>query len=488
MAVEVFEIGIRDELVEVLHPGLVLHKDDLVVGFQLQGVRLLRHGVVEAGDVPDAVLLEALDHAAEDHREHFGVVAGAVMIEVAEAVVLRERVEAVVLEFRVHVAGHGHGVEVGIRKIQPVLLRRRADEARVEGGVVGDEHAVSDEGIERLQRFSDRRRVRDHRVGDPGELGDVLRDVHAGVDEGVKAVEDLAVLENDRADLGDFVRRGGEARRLDIEDGEFVVEGDVLAPVGRAGGVVDVVRLDAVEDLDLVLELVRGEHGDGKALEIAVVRDRDGAVTPSVRRVHDVVGLVRRVHRGHDGVQMQLDPFLRRAVRAGVFLHLQDIGELHVELFVKLIGPDRPAHGVLLPLREERFGVVCFLCRNGDLDIDRRLAVGDGDREHHLIAAPRLLLFDGEDLAEDDGALFRMPDRPEGLDVFDREELAEDDLGRGTVEGDPSAADPALSEIRSLRAAVEKRIDARKGSLFQPRENSFRRGQRKEIEVSFIAT
>ena len=141
----IFQIRIGNQPVEVLHAGLIFHKNDLVVRLELERVGLFRHDVVHAGDGIDPFLLQAFDHAGENRRQHFRVVGGTVMIEVAQLVIFGNRIQFVIFQSRIHVAGHRHGIEVGIFKRQSRFGRRLTDEARIERRVVRDEHPVADE-------------------------------------------------------------------------------------------------------------------------------------------------------------------------------------------------------------------------------------------------------------------------------------------------------------------------------------------------------
>jgi len=93
------------------------------------------------------------------------------------------------------------------------------EEADVETGVVGDDHAAVSELEELRQHVCESRRARDHRVGDAGEHRDGRRDVCVGVDERGQLTGDLAATYPHGAELRDPAVLGA-ARGLEIDHAE----------------------------------------------------------------------------------------------------------------------------------------------------------------------------------------------------------------------------------------------------------------------------
>jgi hypothetical protein len=73
---------------------------------------------------------------------------------------------------------------------------------------------------ERRQHRLDRRRGRDHRLGDAGEHGDERRDGRTRVDQGGELAQFLPAAHLHRADLGDAPAFGRAAGRLQVDDHE----------------------------------------------------------------------------------------------------------------------------------------------------------------------------------------------------------------------------------------------------------------------------
>ena len=203
IAAVILQIAHRDETIQVLQPDEVFDQDNLMVGAQIQRVGARLHDLVDAPEVGNALVHQLLGHLEVDHRQHLRVVAGAVMVEVAEAVMLGEDVQLVLLEVGVGKAGERDRVEIGIGERDLQLLGGGADETRIEVGIVRDQHPVARKFEKSGDGFINRRRVGHHLVGDAGQLGDLFRDGHPGVDKGVEAVQHLALADAHRADLGD---------------------------------------------------------------------------------------------------------------------------------------------------------------------------------------------------------------------------------------------------------------------------------------------
>lgn len=142
-----------------------------MVGPQPLGVGAAGHRVEHLVDGLDAVLFKLVGHTGEDFRQHARIVAGAVMVERAQLIVVAQRIKGVARQTAVEVARKRNGVEICIVEPHPVPLAHRTDEADVEVGVVRDEHAVLGKIQKRLHRLRLRRGVGDRFVGDARSVG-----------------------------------------------------------------------------------------------------------------------------------------------------------------------------------------------------------------------------------------------------------------------------------------------------------------------------
>ncbi len=274
---------------------------------QTQRIGAFRHRGGHSGKIDNALRAQLVRHRHEDFRQYGCVVGRAVVVEIAEVEILRQRVELMALQFGVDITRHRDGVHVGIIKRQTRTVGGDADKSHVERRVVRDNHAVPRKFEESAHSVILRRSARDHFVGDASQLGDIFGDVNARVGKSVKHLFDLAACHSHSADLGDFVCQRRKTRGFDIEYHELAVERNIYVTVDSARGVVDKIRLGAPDDL--LTQLFGGFHGFLKALHVAVVGDRNRAVTPFMRQLDREVGRDRRVHRRHLRVQVQLDAF-----------------------------------------------------------------------------------------------------------------------------------------------------------------------------------
>ena len=118
-------------------------------------------------------------------------------------------------------AGERAGVDDAVGEPRPArACERGVQEAHVEADVVAHDDGVARELEERWQHRVDGRRGHDHGLGDPGEHGDLGRDLHARVHERLEGAQALAAAQLDRAHLGDRAGGGRPARRLQVDDAE----------------------------------------------------------------------------------------------------------------------------------------------------------------------------------------------------------------------------------------------------------------------------
>src|SRR5215831_12056797 len=112
------------------------------------------------------------------------------------------------------------------------VVARRGEKTNVEGRVVRGQHAAASEGEETRQHRADRRRLADHRIGDAGEGGDVLRDRAARVHERGELRARPAITDPDRGELGDAGLLRQPARGLHVDDHE--IDAREIGVSGRA--------------------------------------------------------------------------------------------------------------------------------------------------------------------------------------------------------------------------------------------------------------
>ena len=430
---EVVDMGLADDLVEVLQAHLVAHEDDEVVILLFQHLTVAAESGVDAADGCDLLFLQILEHDAEDAAQRGGVLAGAMSFVGGQLQVLVDSPLLVVVEAGIHGLRHGQSVDIGRLELDSAPLGSGAEEPDVEGvGVVGHEDAAIHEFEEGFQRLGLAGGIGHHLVGDAGQLRDLGRDGLAGFDEGVEFLHHLAVPHDDCTDLGQVLHARVEARRLGVEDAELAVQRLVLHAVDAGDHVIDEVGLTAVDELEIRVGLVDGvrrQHGLGVALTDAVVSDGDGRVAHPVGQLDDAAGVAEGVHAGQLGMQMQLHPLDGSIVLPLFALDEEDIvGPDDIVMLVLVVGAvaphhDRRALGDGLPL-----GTVLPFLRT-DLQVDGAGVVGDGDGIDLTEAA---LHLSEENIAPDHALSALAAQILEGGEVLGGEHLAVED-GNGLV-------------------------------------------------------
>ena len=140
------------------------------------------------------------------------------------------------------------------------------------------------ESIKCLERFLFAGCVLHHIVGDAGQFGDFRRNRHTGIDKSIETFSDLTVFQPYRTDFGDAVILGVESGGFQVKHDEFIViKGCGSIPLDRANAVVDVIRLHAIDDLDVHALFSRGRRGVHRLrerLRHTVVGDGDGLMPP----------------------------------------------------------------------------------------------------------------------------------------------------------------------------------------------------------------
>ena len=220
------------------------------------------------------------------------------MVEFGQLQMIGHNVELEALQLRQQGLRQRQRIQIHRGELQPRTAAGRRHKAGVEIGVVGDDGPVPGEGQEGLHGRLLRGGPRHVGVPDAGEGGDLLRDVHPGVGEGVEFFQNLAAAEDHRADLGHAVVHGVEARGLDVEGHEFRVQrqGTLAVDGAVAAHIVHKIALAAVDYLHAVL--FAGLPHVRESLHHAVVRHRDGGHAPVGGSGHYVRGLGESVQRG----------------------------------------------------------------------------------------------------------------------------------------------------------------------------------------------
>ena len=140
-ALEIFQIGRRDQLVQVLQAQLVLGQNDDVLGMAVALSALrpqLQHLPVDLLEPVDAHLPAHFLKKRDEHIPHHGrVIGGTVVVEGGQVQMLRYDVQLVLVQLRQQVLRQDKGVYVGRVELQPHLPAPLADEADVELRVVG---------------------------------------------------------------------------------------------------------------------------------------------------------------------------------------------------------------------------------------------------------------------------------------------------------------------------------------------------------------
>ena len=330
VTLEVVQMSQGDELVQVTQTGLVPRQHDQVLGLALglSSLAQVDHGPVDLPQVAQAHLLQHLKERGQ-HVAHRGrVVAGPVVIEGGQVQVLRHDVQLVLAQVRQQVLGQDQAVDGGIVEGNAVFPAAGGDKAHVEVGVVGRQGPVPGKSQESPQGLLLGGSPHQHLIGDTGQADDLRTQDAAGGDKGVEPVGDLPVFQHYGANLDDDLVLPVQPCGLDVEADDLLVKGLFCFPVDHYSviHVVDVVRLHAVQDLDIFGGVPRIREGLGHP----VIGDGDGPVAPGLRPLDHVfvrpqLGTDRGegVHSGHGGVQVELHPLFRRVI------HLHRLGHRH---------------------------------------------------------------------------------------------------------------------------------------------------------------
>ena len=311
------------ELVEVLQAHLVAHQQRYVPHAAAAGTGEPAHDLVDVAELFRPLVVqhgdELLHHAGHDLR----VVERAVMVELRQAQVLADYVQLVAPQLGQQALGEDERIHHYRMELYAAAGAGRGHEARVEGGVVGDNRPASGEVEKRAHGLGLAGRAGHVAVLYAGQLRDIGRDVHARVHEGAESVQHPPAGEAHGADLGQAVRRGGQARRLHVEGYELALQRGVALPAhgGTGVNIVDVVPLQAVNNLHAVL-LPRLAHL-GEGLRRTVVGDGDGLVAPGGGTLHHLGRVGQGVEGGVARVQVKLNALVP-LMAVGAHIHIGD--------------------------------------------------------------------------------------------------------------------------------------------------------------------
>ena len=303
---EVLQMRFGDELVEIFQSHLVLHEQRDVTraaGVVFAQLRHERSGIRERFR---ALVREPRAERCEDAGAHGGIVARAVVVKVRQPQRVGDDVELEFFELLQKRLRDGERIDVYGVKRKTAALCRGGDEADIKGGVVRHEREIANKVQKRAHGLRLARRAVHVAVGDAGELHDLRRNGHAGINERLKALRHDAIFHAHRADLGDAVNVAVQAGRFDIKADKIGIEREIALPVDgeKVVHIVDIVPLHAVNDLDAALGPRVPELRE--RLRDAVVRHGDGAVAPAGRRFHRGGRIGERVERGVARVEMEL--------------------------------------------------------------------------------------------------------------------------------------------------------------------------------------
>ena len=307
-AAVVIEIAHGNELVKVLQSNLVLDENDLVIGLELERIGLFCHFLLQHTPVAQVGFFHNVDHTEEDVREHFGVITSAVVVKITEVIGVCNGIKSMLVQLGVDVARKRKGIKIGIFKGQARLFGKVADKADVKVCVVRNEERLNlflgivankfEEGFERLVIFG---RALDHFVGDARQLNDVCGDRDLGVNKGVESAKHLAVFDFNGTNFGNFAVLHRKTRGFNIEHHALGVQIGIVFARNGTCGVVDKVRLNAIDDLEItsLCGFFKGKHGIGKGLYVTVVGNSNSRHTPFEGCFHSGIGRNQGVHGRH---------------------------------------------------------------------------------------------------------------------------------------------------------------------------------------------
>ena len=367
LLVEIIQMRIGDELIQILKARLILYQNDLMHRADLFRVPPGQTGVDVFHARRAGIFLQAHQQILKNLGQNRRIIARAVMVERVELQIFGDRIELVVFDVLEHRTAHGQGVDVRVREIHSVAFGRGVHERGIERGVMRQQHrAFPAELVELPQGFLFGRSVLYHFVRDAGQLGDLGRNVHAGIYENIEAVGNLSVFDPYRTDFGHAVLLRAQAGGLNIERDKLIIQRVLRFAHQSRNHIVDKIRFDAVNDLEvrsLFADGRSGIHGVRVGLRHTVVGNGDGLMPPFGGAPDQIAHRGDAVHTGHRGMQMQLHTLFGRVVHHLEQLHRADSARAQHDFVVVLIVADFAAHqnGAALFQGIDRAALAVFL-------------------------------------------------------------------------------------------------------------------------------
>ena len=246
-----------------------------------------------------------LSHLGIYLRQHFRVVAGAVVMEAAESEVLHKRVKTLLFEVGQKLFRPSERVKRLVGELYAVTFESRVYKAAVNLRIVSDEYGtLSAELEERPQRVLLLGGVFEHFVGNAREPVYEFGELAVRIYKHIESVNDPEAFQLDSAYLDDTLRRGVVARHFKVEHDDLVGELWVTAPsvynLILFEVVIYLVSLDTVQRLEIAAVLdnaLNGVNSIGEALHYAVVGDGKSPVTPFKRSLYKSARRGYCVHR-----------------------------------------------------------------------------------------------------------------------------------------------------------------------------------------------
>ena len=334
-ALEIFQVGGRHQLIQVLEPQLVFSQNNNVLGPAVvliaQGPQL-QHFAVDLLQAIDAQLPAHFLKKRDKHIAHHArIIRGTVVVEGRQVQMLRHYIQLKFIQLRQQVLGQNQGVHIGGRKIQPHPAAALPDEADVKLRIVCRQRPPVYKLQKCLQGLLELGCVLEHGVGDARKADYFRCQAAAGIYKGLESVCNLPVFQHHRADLRDSLFHHLQARGLDVKADDLVVKILVRRAVNRHPivQIVDEIPFHTIENFYFSLGCV---PGIGKGLHHAVVSDGDSRMAPGNGLLNHRRRVRQGVHVGHAGMQVQLHPLLLRRILPALMADLHDaLGiELHV--------------------------------------------------------------------------------------------------------------------------------------------------------------
>ena len=355
-------------------------------------------GLVDLLEVGTSPVPEHLDKGNEHIAHHGAVVGGPVVVEIGQLQMAADDVQLVFPQLRQKVLGQRQGVQPGGRKVDAVPAAALPNEAHVKFRVVGGQGTAGGKVQEGADGLLLGGGPLEHIVSDPRQVDDGPTQGTLRIGKGLKAVGDLSMVQNHRADLSDPVLPGLQAGGLQIEadDGAVQVLVQVTVESEPLVHVVDIVGLHAQDGLDLV---PGGVEGVRERLGHPVVGDGDGRMPPLDGTLDHFLGVGQSVHGGHPGMEVKLHPLLRGVIGLhGLFRRFDGKG-LQDHIVVKPVDVQPAGDLQVHPRADALHDGLPLVAGHEFVDPDGGGVVGDIKVYHPGVPPGELLMVCGEDVA-----------------------------------------------------------------------------------------